>query len=1170
MALRSVISLSQLGGMGCAALLSLVVVSSTAAQGVPPSPLESLVQEPLPTQLDIQPEALDQLAARVEAAGGDALAEAAVLEARGFLERSGQVKARIAELGRVREAAPALIEATRRRLMIDLGDPLEELPNGISLDYLVEEVARVEAELAAARAGLAEQQRELNRLSERRLVLPKGLADARVAFEEAKKPLALRADLGDDSLLQQAERLRSAARYNARELDVLLSQAELDSYDLRRELASVVRDFHSRQADFYERKLEPLQAALGSQRNAEAVRAVDSARDEQEAWASLHPALSAIAERNLALAEARTGPLGLATRIESAERESARIADRLQSLRASFDSVTEKTQAVGFTDTIGLLLRKQRADLPDVERLKAGVREREGLISNQQLELFELEEAREGLYDIETRVREIARQRVEDGQSDHLAQVARTLLVSQRELLEASISDQEAYFSALVGLDASARELIRSTTNYRNFIDEHVLWIRSTSFVAIFDAKAHVAAALWLVDPENLSQAASTFVGVGWTRPLSAFALLTFLLLLVVYRGRLAKFSQDVSATRGKDHGGPIAGAFVALLAAAGAAVAWPSVLWGIAWFLATGADSNDDYARALSAGLHTTASLYFTLEFIRQFTAKGGLARTFFGWPGKALEAGRLALSGAMVPALPLLFVASVLDVHPVESWSAALGRSCFVAALLVFAVALHRGLAADAPLTLAAARRAAAPWSRLLAAHAGKITPFLAMALALGSLFGFYFTARDLTGRIHETIRLMAFVAFASGTALRWLALARGRLARIAAEGRRAAQKDGDSPLPVGEAGVIVEEELDVSTVGDQTRQLLRSGLGVALLFGLWVVWSDVMPAFRVLDNVEVWSAQGDVVVNPGIPDLSHLGAVQSDASVVSGDDVSVTLADILAAIVVLVLTVVSTRNLPGFLELAVLPQSGLAPGVRYAVTSIVRYVVATVGAVLTFGALGISWSNVQWLVAAMTVGLGFGLQEIFANFVSGLIILFERPIRVGDTVTLGDITGTITRIRIRATTLLDWDRKELVVPNKEFITGQLVNWTLSDPIVRVKIVVGIAYGSDTELAEALLYEAAASCENVLAEPKPSVLFDEFGDNSLTFTLRCFVNGLDVFWQSQHALHMLIDKKFREAGIEIAFPQRDLHLRTVSESASETIKGLERLGPSRGRTSP
>jgi potassium efflux system protein len=173
---------------------------------------------------------------------------------------------------------------------------------------------------------------------------------------------------------------------------------------------------------------------------------------------------------------------------------------------------------------------------------------------------------------------------------------------------------------------------------------------------------------------------------------------------------------------------------------------------------------------------------------------------------------------------------------------------------------------------------------------------------------------------------------------------------------------------------------------------------------------------------------------------------------------------------------------------------------------------------------------------------------LQEIFANFVSGLIILFERPIRVGDTVTVGTVSGTVTRIRMRATTITDWDWKELIVPNKEFITGQLVNWTLSDPVLRLRLPVGIAYGSDTKKATEVLMRVAKDDPVVLNDPPPLVVFHGFGDSTLDFELRVFIPSIDHFIKLRHHLNMAIDSAFRKAGIEIAFPQRDIHIRSVT----------------------
>ena len=192
---------------------------------------------------------------------------------------------------------------------------------------------------------------------------------------------------------------------------------------------------------------------------------------------------------------------------------------------------------------------------------------------------------------------------------------------------------------------------------------------------------------------------------------------------------------------------------------------------------------------------------------------------------------------------------------------------------------------------------------------------------------------------------------------------------------------------------------------------------------------------------------------------------------------------------------------------------------------------------------------WSQLQWMAAALSVGLGFGLQEIFANFVSGIILLFERPFRVGDFITVGEFSGRVTKIRTRATTILDSDNKEIVIPNKTFITGQLTNWTLTDNITRLIIRVGVAYESDVNQVRALLLQAAKEDERVLKEPEPSCWFMAFGVSTLDFELRVFVDMVNLRVEVQDAINARIFELFNQHHIEIAFPQLDLHIRDIPE---------------------
>ncbi len=311
--------------------------------------------------------------------------------------------------------------------------------------------------------------------------------------------------------------------------------------------------------------------------------------------------------------------------------------------------------------------------------------------------------------------------------------------------------------------------------------------------------------------------------------------------------------------------------------------------------------------------------------------------------------------------------------------------------------------------------------------------------------------------------------------------------------------------------------------------------------------MIWVDVLPALNVFNRVPLWSRIEQVAET--VTSADGISSLETTTK-----QVPTTLGHVLLSIVILTGTFMASKNLPGLLEMTLLQRLPLDRGGRHAVTAIFRYLLTLVGCIFAFRTIGIGWGSVQWLAAAMTVGLGFGLQEIFANFVSGLIILFERPIRVGDLVTVADVTGTVSNMRIRATVIVDPDRRELIVPNKKFITDNVINWTLTDPISRVVIPVGVAYGSDTVLAHSILMKTAREHPMVLDQPEPSALFKGFGDSSLDFDLRFFIPKRDVYAAVVHEINTAIDRAFREANIEIAFPQRDINIRSIQQVVPST----------------
>jgi potassium efflux system protein len=403
--------------------------------------------------------------------------------------------------------------------------------------------------------------------------------------------------------------------------------------------------------------------------------------------------------------------------------------------------------------------------------------------------------------------------------------------------------------------------------------------------------------------------------------------------------------------------------------------------------------------------------------------------------------------------------------------------------------------------------------------------LLPLLILYLAL---IGYYYSAFEIRILLRNTTMLLMVLIVFNDLVLRLLVLARRRIAikKAIANQELHLETASDTGTVAGDGARSLQMEtiVEMSKIDKQTRKFLKLVVFILALAGIWAIWEPVFPAFGILQDIQFWSYSTTVD-----------GVAKS---------VPITLANVIMAIIITVTTIIAGRNLPGLLEVILLNRLPMDPGARYAYSSVSRYAITAIGIIIAFNTIGFKWGNLQWLVAALSVGIGFGLQEIVANFICGLIVLFERPFRVGDTVTIGDISGTVERIRIRATTITDWDRKELIVPNKEFVVGRLINWSLSDKYIRIRIPVGIAYGSDTQLATELLVQAARKNPRVLAEPAADAIFKGFGDNSLNFELRVYIDGIDDWWPMLHDLNVTIDNTFKEAGVTIAFPQRDVHL--------------------------
>jgi len=300
-------------------------------------------------------------------------------------------------------------------------------------------------------------------------------------------------------------------------------------------------------------------------------------------------------------------------------------------------------------------------------------------------------------------------------------------------------------------------------------------------------------------------------------------------------------------------------------------------------------------------------------------------------------------------------------------------------------------------------------------------------------------------------------------------------------------------------------------------------------------WLAWTGAL----LLGLVFAWGGTQTIIV----------GLVQVLTHPIQLGNMSLRLVGFVYATIILLCAHAATRVLRTFVKDRILSDSGLELGIQESVTTVMVYLLWGVSILLSLNVMGLSTTSIAVAFGALSIGLGFGLQNIFNNFISGLILLFERPIQVGDVVQLNDNWGTVTKINVRSTVVQTFDNASLIIPNSDMISNQVTNWSFKDLRLRRNIVVGVAYGSDTELVRKTLLEIAHAHPKVLKRPKPDVLFEDFGDSALVFRLRLW-SSIDHFITVETDVRFAIDRLFRERHIEIAFPQLDIHVRSTVEN--------------------
>lgn len=1068
-------------------------------------------------------------------------------QAQDELQRTAEHAARAAELQQ--SASDAQLDVRLRTLKSQL-EAARSGAGAQDVKALPHDLPSLQQELAARESRVAElkkRQSDLEAEPKRRANRRKEIRDQ--LFSAPERSAELRAQLdampGDDepSALTQARRTEQQVRLQLIEQETAVLQAELALYDAEDavDLVRVQRDMAAMEATRAEKEAKELLEFVNKLRREEAEEAVRQAKRERYA---ANPLLKPIAEHNVELAEAAQQVAPKIEGVEVALQEARHLADEI---KANFEATKKRVESVRLSGPIGLMLRKQRALLPNLSEHRRELAARREEVDAAHLAMLEYDEARSALADLDPYIQEIDAQAdptLSDADRDQLQHDAEDLLSRQRDNLDALNRLNSTYFDRLVELDLKEQELLDEAEAFAAFIDERVLWIRSGRPLMPAEVRRDRESVALVLSLDNWQSIGRLLWDDIRKNPIPLFSALLLFGTLFHFRFRFRRELKDIGAQVQRNSFYLFRPTLRALLLTAIIALLGPGMFMYVAWRLSLAATENQ-FASDVAQAMFAVLAVYFPLEILRQTARNDGLLESHFQWPERAVLLLHDNLRWLIWLALPMMLLVEVLHTNDPDHGRGAVERLVYLGMTIVFGVFLARVMHPARGMVRDVVAYNQGGWVDRLKYIWYSAAVAAPVALGILAALGYYYTARQLDVRLRHTAWLFMGVMLVRELLMRWVFVQRRRLSIEQAKERRAAAQaaaESDASNTASPVPVEVPGQTDLAASSTQIQRLLNAMLLSTLALGLYFVWVDVLPALNVLNRWELWQTVTQVTENV---------APKGEAPVIRTVDrvVAITAANCLLSVIIAALTIIAARNVPGLLEMSVLQRLPMDAAVRYAVTTLARYVIVLVGVIFGFSAIGVGWSKVQWLATALTFGLAFGLQEIFANFVSGLIILFEQPIRVGDVVTIDNTSGVVARVRIRATTIVNWDRKEFIVPNKEFITGRLLNWTLSDTVNRLQIKVGLAYGSDTRKAHRLLKQIVSEHPGIMREPSPVVAFEEFGENALTFTIRAYLPTLENRLQVVHELHQKIDDVFRAEQLDIAFPQRDVHLKTLPE---------------------
>ena len=1004
-----------------------------------------------------------------------------------------------------------------------------EIAEDATVESLSQRLAVVKADLQVATTKLTEAADEPGRRRVRLTEIPELLGAAERDIADVQSQLAQSAPANESPIESASREALVKARIEALKAKIVRLNQEQLAYLATSELLPLEQKLLERQVERLGKEAKLLQETIATKQTAKAMK---TAAALQRTTSLVPESLRELAEKNLELAEAQTRLLSESTEAQGTQ---TAVVAAVEEVKNELKTSESRVKAVGLTDALGLMLRERRQDFDEL-RYKYRPKDRlKQQIQKYQIDSFRLEDE---IDDIQEELSGAEAPTIgweaEDIEWAKLSESdARWVILQKRQkLIDETLETQNEVLQTLLTNDTHRRQLVLEIDQFNDFVDTHLFWTRSAPTISLDELKSAPATVQWVIQPENWLAVGQQMLAAAGFRPLQCLALISLMLSVFYAQPR---FRRTIAAEGKEAHrfSADYRSTLHALAATIGAAAAWP-VFFGVISFFCLATSTGNPFVQGIGYGFGVTALFLASREFLKEVCRKDGLAEAHFGWSDEVRSHIKCHLRWYTLLGGVTIFFLVLYHEHPdtlVRTFSTRIASTLlFVITAAFHHVMLRKRSPIYAELVRINPESLIYRRQKLLWA----ISVGLPLIFALMSLSGYLDTTFRLGRSMQSTFFLLVIVVVVLGLIARWLTLHRRDITRRnaseARERRLSAENQAETSTVANEAGIVLEDEtkMDLPTLDFQARQTAFILASIIAIVGLAIIWSDLLPAVAYFDEIDLWS-------------------------VGTGENIEiVSLKDLIYAVLSVIGIYFAVRNFPSMLELLVLSRTKLDGGARYAIATLLRYVLVVVGGLILLNLLSLPYNQLGWLVAAASVGLGFGLQEIVANFVSGIILLIERPVRVGDVVTIDDTTGIVSRIQMRATTVTNWDRKELIIPNKDLITEKLLNWSLSNVVNRLTINIGVAYGTDADLVRKILTDVVKSHPEVLDDPPPLVNFETFGDSSLNFVVRFFLPKLDNRIEVTHQINTAISVAFAKANISIPFPQRDIHV--IKEGSEES----------------